>query len=29
VKDVYAEVEKNEGGANATYIPQLAEVNPD
>ena len=29
IKEVYTLVEPNEGGANAEYIPQLAEVDPD
>lgn len=29
IKEVYEEVQPNRSGANATYIPQLAEVNPE
>jgi hypothetical protein len=29
ITEVYNEVEKNKTGANATYIPQLAQVDPE
>lgn len=29
IKRLFDEVEPNTGGHNATYIPQLAEVDPD